>query len=353
MIFIFDTFKVYGGQEAYSLDLANQLAAHTSTKVVYISTIKSYSQLSRCKILAGTNNLKYFIKRNSLSALFYLFSKIFFSSINNQSIRIITSKFSFAFVLIAFIRAFSLTRTSLIFVSHLTFEDHSQKLNNFYSYILNHFDQYILRHSPRVCISKHIYEAYLPFTDYCFFIPNYIPRSANSPSALSFDLMFVGRLSHEKGIAYIAKLVPYLIEQRPNVKICIVGKGPDQNIIHQLAYKYPSNIFYQGFVTNPYSRYNSTISLFPSKYEGLSLSFLESLSHCILPLTSQIDSFKDFLPLSQPFLSADPKYDAILITNLLANVEHRSALLNTIFSNIQNCYYFEYWINSWVDLVED
>ena len=48
-------------------------------------------------------------------------------------------------------------------------------------------------------------------------------------------LLYIGRLSKEKGIEYLIKAMPRIQEEIPNAKLVIVGKGPEKKNLEKLA----------------------------------------------------------------------------------------------------------------------
>jgi len=350
MIYIIDHFQIFGGQESYFIDLASRLTGDAKPlPLVYLTTSSSYRRLlcyvSREKI----SSINFVTKRNIFFLLLYLL-KISISS-QNPAPKIITSKFSLAAITAFLLRILPIASCKIYFVSHLLLSDHIRKLGLIKSFTVSILDGVILQYTSRVCISRHIYNSYSLKSNSCVCIPNYIPSLKCVADQKAYDILFVGRLSPEKGISYLIPLLERLLILNPNIKFGIIGSGPDIHIVEYLTRAYPSNIFYEGFQIDPYEKYTAKLSLFPSEYEGLSLSFLESISQNILPLTSPIASFKAILNASFPFFTFDPHIDSLLINKIISNALYRKILLELLQASSLKSLQPDIWLSSWKSLL--
>jgi len=85
-------------------------------------------------------------------------------------------------------------------------------------------------------------------------IPNFVDikkRHGNEKSSNGY-LLYVGRLSKEKGIHYLIKAIEKVIQDFPNVKLKVVGHGPEKENLEKLAVDMgiENNIDFLGFVTD-------------------------------------------------------------------------------------------------------
>lgn len=95
-----------------------------------------------------------------------------------------------------------------------------------------------------------------------------------------FYVMYVGRLSYEKGVDVLIKSIPRVKGQESGIAFCIFGSGEEEKKLKKLCRKHsldPSRLFYG---TNP--NINELLSLadvsvLPSRIENFSLFALESL----------------------------------------------------------------------------
>lgn len=86
------------------------------------------------------------------------------------------------------------------------------------------------------------------------------------------NLLYVGRLTKEKGIEYLLRAMPKVINQYPNIKLTIVGDGENKNYFINLAkdLKVMNNVKFTGPIKNKdleiYYK-NSAIVIVPSIYQ--------------------------------------------------------------------------------------
>jgi glycosyltransferase involved in cell wall biosynthesis len=81
-------------------------------------------------------------------------------------------------------------------------------------------------------------------------------------------ILYVGRFSEVKGIAYLLKAFPKIIESVPEAKLVLIGGGPLENEIKAFQNKFPGNVFYLPFVPN---------DIMPQIYAGCDVVILPSL----------------------------------------------------------------------------
>ena len=133
--------------------------------------------------------------------------------------------------------------------------------------------------------SKEAYEYYSKFGSKVSFIPNAIDIDL-LPSGVDTryekQIIFVGRLSKEKGILTILEIVKNL----PNdIHLLIVGTGPEEGIVLDSIKNY-KNIHYLGYQpkekTIPLIR-GSKLLIQPSLAEGISATLLEAMA-CKTPV---------------------------------------------------------------------
>jgi len=101
-------------------------------------------------------------------------------------------------------------------------------------------------------------------------------------------LLFVGRLSDQKGIQYLIDSMDDLVKYNPNIKLLIIGEGPYEKTLRQRAdsKRVSDNIEFLGSVpTNKVSEYHNFADIFilPSLSnktgtEALGLSLLEAMA---------------------------------------------------------------------------
>ncbi len=97
----------------------------------------------------------------------------------------------------------------------------------------------------------------------------------------TFNIISVGRLSHQKGYDKLINLMPRILARNPLVKLYIVGEGEERrNLENQIKEQHlTENVILTGFVKNPYSLMKK-MDLFvcSSVAEGFSLVIAEALT---------------------------------------------------------------------------
>ena len=97
-----------------------------------------------------------------------------------------------------------------------------------------------------------------------------------------YDLIYVGRLNHQKNVKLLIKTTAILKNQFPEIKVCIIGNGPDRKNLEELAVKLDlsRNIEFNGFITEKKEIYkklkSSKIFILPSILEGLGMVVIEA-----------------------------------------------------------------------------
>lgn len=97
----------------------------------------------------------------------------------------------------------------------------------------------------------------------------------------SFDIGFVGRLTHQKNPLNFIEIVSKISKRKPNIKVAIVGDGElKDEILHAIKEnKLDSNIKMYGFVDNPYPIIKKfKLLCMTSSWEGFGLVAVEAMS---------------------------------------------------------------------------
>lgn len=95
------------------------------------------------------------------------------------------------------------------------------------------------------------------------------------------NLVSVSRLSKQKGLCHIVRILPLLVKKYPNVQYVIVGEGEEREKLEKIIRKLNLNLHvcWVGETKNPFPYVKKAdIFLFPSIYEGFGLSLLEAMA---------------------------------------------------------------------------
>jgi glycosyltransferase involved in cell wall biosynthesis len=103
-----------------------------------------------------------------------------------------------------------------------------------------------------------------------------------------YDIIFVGRLTHQKNVELLVEAVGLLKKDLPNISACIVGDGPlkDQLIYQVNKFGLGSNIVFKGFIASRDDVFlqmkQSKVFVLPSLLEGFGMVVAEAMA-CGLP----------------------------------------------------------------------
>jgi len=111
------------------------------------------------------------------------------------------------------------------------------------------------------------------------------------PSARATDIIFVGRLTREKGIPLLIRAVHLIKEQRQDIGCLIIGDGPDREHLRHLVrdLDLEANVHFEGRVENDIEVFSamksSRVFALPSLREGLGLVVVEA-NACGIPVVT-------------------------------------------------------------------
>lgn len=113
-------------------------------------------------------------------------------------------------------------------------------------------------------------------------------------------LLFVGRLSEEKGVKYLLRAMPKVIEKNNKIKLLIIGDGPLKNNLKKEAadLKISDNVLFLGKIPNDQlPSYFATADIFigPSAREGFGLVFVEALMSKTPVIASNLKTISDII----------------------------------------------------------
>jgi len=136
------------------------------------------------------------------------------------------------------------------------------------------------------------------------------------------QIIFVGRLSKEKGIETIMNISTKL----PNyINLLIVGSGPESKKIKKLS-ETLDNIHYLGYQTHENSIKlirGSDILIQPSLHEGISTTILEAMACKIPIIASNVGGNKELILDNQNGFLINPESDDELITKIILILENK------------------------------
>lgn len=114
----------------------------------------------------------------------------------------------------------------------------------------------------------------------------------------SFTMVWVGRLTEQKGLDRFAKIIS-LLSQTPwfnDLRIVIAGDGEKRSMVESWVQRYPSVLSYQGFVTDMELLYQHTdVSLFTAYFDTFAHAVLEPQSFGIPVISYAIPGPNDII----------------------------------------------------------
>lgn len=119
-------------------------------------------------------------------------------------------------------------------------------------------------------------------------------------------LIFIGRLVDKKGLEFLIKALPKILEQRADTQLTIVGDGPLKPNLQELCQKLniANNVDFVGAVKNdtiPALLRRHKIAVFPSiitddgDQEGLGLTIIEAMGCGCLTICSDLKAIEDII----------------------------------------------------------
>jgi glycosyltransferase involved in cell wall biosynthesis len=96
-------------------------------------------------------------------------------------------------------------------------------------------------------------------------------------------ILFVGRLVYQKGVEYLIRAFPKILEQHPDSKMVIAGSGDMRGYLEDLAFQLGcrDNIIFLGFVGGDMLKKlfkSADVTVIPSVYEPFGIVALESMA---------------------------------------------------------------------------
>lgn len=115
-----------------------------------------------------------------------------------------------------------------------------------------------------------------------------------------FTIIFVGRLTPVKGIAYVLEATRKLCDSNRHVQTIVIGSGPLEDELHDYVttHNLEKNVTFTGWIDHgrlPEYHKNADVFVGPSLYEAQGLVFIEALAAGLPVITTATSGAKDLI----------------------------------------------------------
>lgn len=205
------------------------------------------------------------------------------------------------------------------------------------------FERDILKHADAITVaSKDIQKHYFQLGYDSHYIPNAIDLeffSKQKECLYENSVIFVGRLSKEKGISDLLKISEILPKE---IHLIIVGSGPEEDKVKDISEKYP-NVHYLGYQSNKRSVQlirGSDILIQPSLAEGgMSTTLLEAMACKTAIITTCLKVYGDdirHLDTAYCIKPNSPDDLLLAVTKLISEKQTRLELIENAYQIVLN-----------------
>ena len=158
-------------------------------------------------------------------------------------------------------------------------------------------------------------------------------------------LLFMGRISLNKGIEYIYQALACLKKEHYNFKFIMAGKGPDEQLYVQKFKELLGEDFeFEGVASGDRKTAllkRCNVFLLPSFFEGLPMALLESMSFSLVPITTDVGSIKYLIDHGKNGLLIN-KYSAEQISSGIKQVFKEPGYLQQLRENAREYIFRNY-----------
>jgi glycosyltransferase involved in cell wall biosynthesis len=135
----------------------------------------------------------------------------------------------------------------------------------------------------------------------------------------------IGRLSKEKGVHYLLKAGSEIIAKYPDVKILIIGEGPERQNLETLAKQLhiSKNVIFCGFQENVTEFYPLIdIVVLPSVTEGLPIVLLEALAYSKPIVATRVGGIPEVITNDKTGILVEPQNPSQLAEGIIRVLEN-------------------------------
>ena len=137
----------------------------------------------------------------------------------------------------------------------------------------------------------------------------------------------VGRVVYEKGVQVLVRAVPLVVQQRPEAKFVVAGKGPELEACRSLAWSLGvgQKVLFSGFIADE-DRDRlfkiATCAVFPSLYEPFGIVALQAMAARCPVIVSDVGGLKEVVRHSETGLTVYSDNPSSLAWGILHTLDH-------------------------------
>lgn len=162
-------------------------------------------------------------------------------------------------------------------------------------------------------------------------------------------ILFIGRLHPQKGAEYLLRALPIVLNKIKNIKVIIVGTGPQLNDLIQEANYLGliERVIFTGFVDDNLRNallHLADILVFPSVYEPFGIVALEAMALGKPVIASRVGGFSEIIEDGKDGFLFEPRNINDLankIVYILTNEEHIDLIKNNAINKIKEKYLWD------------
>jgi glycosyltransferase involved in cell wall biosynthesis len=347
---LFDPLKVKGGQEKFILDLSKSF-------LDYFEVFFIHENLKN-KLIDEDNNHFNFFSVYSFFNLFSIFSVYRFLKKSNINVLVLNGERAlFLGVILKILNP----NFKTIYINHLIFKDSINNLNQFkknlyikiYFFLISRLDVFISINTSFNYSFKNIKVIYIDnsiksFERSVLKISDRVNLNEND-----FVIGYIGRIDLQKGLDTLLKAASLCPK---NFKFVLIGIGSQMDNLVELKNDLKlDNVFFLGYSNHPWDfSSNFDIIVYPSRYEGLSLSLLEGMSFGFPIVLSDIPSFKYCLPSNDlcSYFEVGNEVDlALKIQTLFYDFDLRNNIAKSSLEYFRRRFDYSLMLKKYIDII--
>lgn len=155
-------------------------------------------------------------------------------------------------------------------------------------------------------------------------------KKALDSNSYDFDMIYLGRLTHEKNPQRLLRLCAALKERKPDLKVAIVGTGDLEEELKQLQVQLglQDNVQFLGFQSNPMKMlHDSKVMILTSLWEGTPMCALEAMALGTPIVSTPSDGMRDLVEDGvSGYLTDDDGVMAEKLLKIMNDPAHRQML---------------------------